>query len=96
MSRVLEMMRSRCWPRAAALALMTIGVAACSSDMSRFHEGPFAANNHPETTGSIAQGQAAPAGRVESQPLAPQTAQAQPKPAKFAAAGPVATAAAHR
>jgi murein DD-endopeptidase MepM/ murein hydrolase activator NlpD len=90
MSRVLEIVRSRCWPRAAALALMTIGLAACSSDMSRLNEGPFAASSHPETTGSIAQGQAVPAGRIESQPLAPQAAQAQPKPVKLAAAGPVA------
>jgi murein DD-endopeptidase MepM/ murein hydrolase activator NlpD len=94
MSRVLEMVRSRCWPRAAALALMSIGVAACSSDTSRFNDNPFAALSHPETTGSVAQGvpqaQAAPVGRVESQPLAPQSAQAQPiKPAtKLAAAGP--------
>jgi murein DD-endopeptidase MepM/ murein hydrolase activator NlpD len=92
MSRVLEIVRSRCWPRAAALALMTIGLAACSSDMSRLNEGPFAASSHPETTGSIAQGQAVPAGRIESQPLAPQAAQAQPKPVKLAAAGPVAPA----
>src|SRR5215831_13782671 len=91
MSRVLEMVRLRCWPRVAALALMTIGVAACSSDMTRFNEGPFAANR-PETTGSIAQGQVGPAGRVDSQPLAPQAAQAQPKPIKLAAAGPVAPA----
>jgi murein DD-endopeptidase MepM/ murein hydrolase activator NlpD len=94
MSRVLEMVRSRCWPRAAALALMSIGVAACSSDTSRFSENPFAALSHPETTGSVAQGvpqaQAAPVGRVESRPLAPQSAQAQPiKPAtRLAAAGP--------
>ena len=50
MSRVLEMVRSRCWPRAAALALMSIGVAACSSDTSRFNDNPFAALSHPETT----------------------------------------------
>jgi murein DD-endopeptidase MepM/ murein hydrolase activator NlpD len=90
MSCGLEMLRSRYWPRAAALALMAIGVAACSSDASRFNEGPFAANSHPEATGSIAQGQAT-TGRVESQPLPTQAAQAQPVHSvatRVAAAGP--------
>jgi murein DD-endopeptidase MepM/ murein hydrolase activator NlpD len=77
MSCGLEMLRPRYWPRAAALALMAVGVAACSSDASRLNESPFAANSHPEATGSIAQGQAA-TGRVESQPLPTQPAQAQP------------------
>src|SRR5262245_3211134 len=90
MSRVLEMLRARFWPRAAALTLMTIGVAACSSDASRFHESPFGLGS--DTTGSVAQGapQGQPAGRVESRPLAPQGAQAQPiQPAtKLAAATP--------
>src|SRR5262245_27367637 len=90
MSRVLEMLRARSWPRAAALTLMTIGVAACSSDTSRFHESPFGLGS--DTTGSVAQGapQGQPAGRVESRPLAPQGAQAQPiQPAtKLAAATP--------
>jgi murein DD-endopeptidase MepM/ murein hydrolase activator NlpD len=92
MSRVLEMLRSRSWPRAAALTLMTIGVAACSSDASRFHESPFGLGS--DTTGSVAQGapQGQPVGRVESRPLAPQVAQAQPiQPAtKLAAATPAA------
>src|SRR5262245_50946215 len=90
MFRVLEMLRARSWPRAAALTLMTIGVAACSSDASRFHESPFGLGS--DTTGSVAQGapQGQPAGRVESRPLAPQGAQAQPiQPAtKLAAATP--------
>jgi len=90
MSRVLEMLRARSWPRAAALTLMTIGVAACSSDTSRFHESPFGLGS--DTTGSVAQGapQGQPASRVESRPLAPQGAQAQPiQPAtKLAAATP--------
>jgi murein DD-endopeptidase MepM/ murein hydrolase activator NlpD len=90
MSRVLEMLRARSWPRAAALTLMTIGVAACSSDTSRFHESPFGLGS--DTTGSVAQGapQGQPVGRVESRPLAPQAAQAQPiQPAtKIAAAAP--------
>src|SRR5262245_9046165 len=90
MSRGLEMLRARSWPRAAALTLMTIGVAACSSDASRFHESPFGLGS--DTTGSVAQGapQGQPVGRVESRPLAPQAAQAQPiQPAtKLAAATP--------
>jgi murein DD-endopeptidase MepM/ murein hydrolase activator NlpD len=88
MSRVLEKLRARWWPRAAALALMTIGVAGCSSDTTRFNENPFAANRSsaPETTGTVWQGQGAPAGRVDSQPLPPQAAQ--PQPTKLAAANP--------
>src|SRR5262245_45272150 len=90
MSRALEMLRSRCWPRAAALTLMTIGVAACSSDVSRLHESPFGLGS--DTTGSVAQGvpQGQPVSRVESRPLAPQVAQPQPiQPAtKLAAATP--------
>src|SRR5262245_1042270 len=90
MSRVLEMLRARSWRRAAALTLMTIGMAACSSDASRFHESPFGLGS--DTTGSVAQGapQGQPVGRVESRPLAPQAAQAQPiQPAtKLAAATP--------
>jgi murein DD-endopeptidase MepM/ murein hydrolase activator NlpD len=92
MSRVLQMLRARPWPRAAALTLMTIGVAACSSDASRFHESPFGLGS--DTTGSVAQGapQGQPVSRVESRPLAPQAAQAQPiQPAtKLAAATPAA------
>jgi murein DD-endopeptidase MepM/ murein hydrolase activator NlpD len=78
MSCVLELLRSRFWPRAAALALMTIGVAACSGEVSRFSEGTYAPRGNPETTGSIPPAQVAPAGRVESQPLPPQTMQAAP------------------
>src|SRR6476646_3748224 len=73
MSCVLEMLRARCWPRVAALALTTIGVAACSGDASRFNESPFASASVPEATGSIVQ-QGAPVSRVESRPLAPQPA----------------------
>ena len=85
MSCVLELLRSRFWPRAAALALMTIGVAACSGEVSRFSESPYAPRSNPETTGSLAPAQAAPAGRVESQPLPPQTAQAAPPGASSSA-----------
>ena len=75
MSCVLERLRARCWPRVAALALTTIGVAACSGDASRFNESPFSSAMAPEATGSIAQG--APVSRVESRPLAPQPSQVQ-------------------
>ena len=91
MSRVLEILRSRSWPRVAALTLMTIGVAACSSDASRFHESPFGLGS--DTTGSVAQGAPqGPVSRVESRPLAPQGAQAQPiqRATKLAAAAPAA------
>jgi murein DD-endopeptidase MepM/ murein hydrolase activator NlpD len=74
MSCVLELLRSRFWPRAAALALMTIGVAACSGEVSRFSEGTYAPRGNSDTTGSVPPAQVAPAGRVESQPLPPQVA----------------------
>src|SRR6516225_1214940 len=54
-------------PRAAALALTAIGVAACSGDTSRFNDNPFSSG--PEATGSIQPGSAAAASRVESRPL---------------------------
>jgi murein DD-endopeptidase MepM/ murein hydrolase activator NlpD len=63
------------WPRVAALALMTIGVAACSSDTSRFGD---SSRGNAEATGSLPPAQAAPVGRVESHPLPAQTAQAAP------------------
>jgi murein DD-endopeptidase MepM/ murein hydrolase activator NlpD len=74
------------------LTLMAIGVAGCSSDTTRFNDNPFAANHPsaPETTGTVWQGQGAPAGRVESRPLPPQAAQpANAPPTKLAAANPV-------
>src|SRR5438874_13709934 len=93
MSRVPERLRARRWPRAAVLTLMAIGVAGCSSDTTRFNDNPFAANHPsaPETTGTVWQGQGAPAGRVESRPLPPQAAQpANAPPTKLAAANRVA------
>ncbi|HEY7663209.1 MAG TPA: peptidoglycan DD-metalloendopeptidase family protein [Xanthobacteraceae bacterium] len=89
MFRVVEMLRSRDWLRAIALTLMTVGLAACSSDASRFNGSLLGANSSSEATGSIAQGQGS-AGRVESQPVPPQSAQAQPVPSgatRVAAAG---------
>ena len=57
---------------------MAVGVAACSAESSRFNDNPYAPRGNPEATGSIPPAQAAPAGRVESRPLPPQTAQAAP------------------
>jgi murein DD-endopeptidase MepM/ murein hydrolase activator NlpD len=95
MSCVPERLRARLWPRAAVLTLMAIGVAGCSSDTTRFNDNPFANNpSAPETTGTVWQGQGAPAGRVDSRPLPPQAAQAQPAnaaPIKLATANPGAT-----
>jgi murein DD-endopeptidase MepM/ murein hydrolase activator NlpD len=92
MSCVVELSRSRFWPRAAALALMSIGVAACSGESSRLSDSPFGSRSNPEATGSIPQSQAAPAGRVDSRPLPPQTAQAQPGYQPASAAPPPAGA----
>ncbi len=74
MSCVLELRRARSWPRAATLALLTIGVAGCSSESTRFGEYPYSPST-AEATGSIPPAQAAPAGRVESRPLPPYAAQ---------------------
>src|SRR6266851_8526487 len=87
MSRVVELLRSRLWPRTAALALIAVGAAACSSETTRFNDNPFASRGNPEATGSIPQGQAAPVGRVESGPLPAQTAALPPQPGAPAAAG---------
>jgi murein DD-endopeptidase MepM/ murein hydrolase activator NlpD len=77
-------------PRAAALALTTIGVAACSGESSRFSDNPFSSKNGLEATGSIQPGSAAPVNRVESRPLPPQTAQlsSAPPSTNGAVAGP--------
>ncbi len=74
MSCVLELRRARSWPRAATLALLTIGVAGCSSELTRFGEYPYSPST-AEATGSIPPAQAAPTGRVESRPLPPYAAQ---------------------
>src|SRR5712692_3279852 len=77
MPSLVEVLRPWSWPRAAALTLMTIGVAGCSAESTRFSDNP---NARVETTASIPAGQPAPAGRVESRPLPPVTAQAAPAP----------------
>jgi murein DD-endopeptidase MepM/ murein hydrolase activator NlpD len=69
-------------PRAAALVLTTIGVAACSGESSRFSENPFSGKSSPEATGSIQTAPAAPVHRVESAPLpAPSAQYPSPPPA---------------
>jgi murein DD-endopeptidase MepM/ murein hydrolase activator NlpD len=69
-----EPSRSRTVSRLAILAVISAGLAGCSSDFSRFEGGPYAqrpqASN--EATGSIRQQpQGAPTGRVESSALPP-------------------------
>src|SRR6202453_181479 len=57
MSRVVELLCSRRAPQAAVLALMSIGFAGCSADMStRLSETPFSNPfaSQPEATGSVA------------------------------------------
>jgi murein DD-endopeptidase MepM/ murein hydrolase activator NlpD len=66
MSGVVELWRARFWPRVAALVLLSIGVAACSGDLSRLNDGPFASSGSSDATGSIPQTQATPAAAVES------------------------------
>jgi murein DD-endopeptidase MepM/ murein hydrolase activator NlpD len=69
-----EAPRSRQGLRVFVLALMAVGFAGCSSDVSRFDQSPFASRSapSPDVTGSIPSASAAPAGKVESRPL-PQT-----------------------
>src|SRR5215472_12100889 len=66
MSGVLEMLRSRLSPRAAVLALVTISVAACSADMSRFNDNPFASLINPGPTAGMPQAQTAQAPQPHS------------------------------
>ena len=79
--RTLEPSRSRAFRHVAVIALMAAGVAGCSSDSTRFSEAPFGSPYGPqasasrqaapsEVTGSIPRTAAAPASRVEAQPLA--------------------------
>jgi murein DD-endopeptidase MepM/ murein hydrolase activator NlpD len=86
---LIEVLRPWSWPRAAALTLTAIGIAGCSADSLRFNDNP---NARVETTASIPSAQPAPAGRVESRPLPPATAQAGPPPsANMPATGPAGT-----
>src|SRR5258708_5486236 len=67
-----EPSRSRTVSRLAILAVISAGLAGCSSDFSRFDGGPYASRPQAsnEATGSIRQ-QNAPTGRVESSALPP-------------------------
>ena len=74
MSRVVELLCSRRVPHVAALALMSIGFAGCSADMStRLSQDPFSNPfaSQPEATGSV------PAPSVERREL-PQYSRPQP------------------
>jgi murein DD-endopeptidase MepM/ murein hydrolase activator NlpD len=70
--------------RVCVLTLVTVGIAGCSSDVSRFSDSPFSSpygsrNGSGDVTGSISRGPAAPTGKVEARPL-PQTQAALPPP----------------
>jgi murein DD-endopeptidase MepM/ murein hydrolase activator NlpD len=69
-----EVPRSRQGLRVSVLALIAVGFAGCSADVTRFDQSPFASRSVPpsDVTGSVPSASAAPAGRVESRPL-PQT-----------------------
>jgi len=62
--------RSASWPQLVAISLIGLGVASCSADSGRFHEGFGSDNPQPaarsDVTGSI---QTAPASHIESRPL---------------------------
>ena len=66
---VTEILRSRLFPRAAVLVLVAAGVAACSSDTSRFNDNPFASLSRSDTTGSIPQAPPSARQPISSQPL---------------------------
>ena len=51
---------------------LSVGVAGCSADTSRFGDNGNSYRAYPEATGSLPPAQPAPVGRVESQPLPPQ------------------------
>src|SRR6266478_2998450 len=61
-----EMLGSRFSPRAVVLALVSVGVAACSADTSRFNDNPFASHSNPELTASMPQAQTAQAPQPRS------------------------------
>lgn len=98
MSRVSAYIQARHVPHLAILAIMSVGVAGCSSDTSRFSSpfsNPFASRSNSETTGSVAR-QAPPPAQVQSQSVqsqalppvasAPQSYPAQSYPSQHAGA----------
>lgn len=86
LSRV-ELYRFVLSPRILVVAL-ALGAAGCSSDTTRFNEGPFSnpfGSGQPEATGSLPQSRpsvaaAAPVGRVESRPMPQMQGSALPPP----------------
>ncbi len=82
MSRFAALLRSRQAPSVAALALVSIVAAGCSSDTSRFNDNPFASARgpQPEPVASVASAPVAPVTRQPSytaQALPPLQQQAQ-------------------
>ena len=79
MSCVVELLRSRLWPRAAALALMTIGVAACSGEVVAIQRQsvrlPRQSRNDRRRS---RRRKPRPSAGWRARPLPPQTAQAAP------------------
>jgi hypothetical protein len=71
----------------AAASALALAVAGCSGESTRFNDNPFSTNGGPEATGSIQAAQTAPAHRVESRPLPPQTGQAASYSGTIGAAG---------
>jgi murein DD-endopeptidase MepM/ murein hydrolase activator NlpD len=93
MTCCVEVPRSRQGLRVSVLTLIAVGIAGCSSDVTRFGDSPFSspyASGHApassEVTGSIARAPAAPAGTVMSQPLPHMQSTLPPPPAKNPAA----------
>jgi murein DD-endopeptidase MepM/ murein hydrolase activator NlpD len=78
MNSAVELVRAWPWRRTMVLALITIGVAGCSAESTRFAENPYGPRTaQAEATGSVPSGQGAPVGRVETRPL-PQASQLPP------------------
>src|SRR5947207_2767706 len=86
MISAVELVRAWPWSRAIVLGLITIGVTGCSGESTRFVDNLY--GPRAEATGSVASGQAAPVGRVETRSL-PQTSQL-PPPQSPAHAAPAA------
>ena len=66
MSWVSQMLRSRFSPRAVVLALVSVSVAACSADTTRFNDNPFASLSNPAPTAGMPQAQTAQAPQPHS------------------------------
>src|SRR5262245_50559835 len=74
--------------RALALTAIAVGAAGCSADSTRIFDGLTTARNAPsEVTGTVAPGQAAPVGRVDSSRLPAPGGGASEPPAQTAETG---------